>query len=134
MQLPQLLLAFMCILLGTVPTIAYNMMNHALNASRQGFGEILANAAPMASSTLFGLDALSGSALFAPVVLLLVLAIAFMITYVISKMGGASRREATPWLCGYAVDADCYRYSAHNFYGEIKRYFKWLGGMPRKGE
>ena len=20
---------------------------------------------------------------------------------------------------------------AHNFYGEIKRYFRWLGGMPR---
>jgi hydrogenase-4 component B len=134
MQLPQILLAFVCILLGTVPVIAYSILNNALNASRQGFGEILANASPMASSTLLGLDALGGSALFAPVVLLLVLVIAFAITYVISKLGGASRREATPWLCGYAVDADCYRYSAHNFYGEIKRYFKWLGGMPKKSE
>ena len=34
------------------------------------------------------------------------------------------------WLCGYAREADCHRYSAHNFYGEIKRYFRWLGGAP----
>ena len=27
-------------------------------------------------------------------------------------------------------EADCHRYSAHNFYGEIKRYFRWLGGAP----
>ena len=32
---------------------------------------------------------------------------------------------------GYVLEADCHRYSAHNFYGEIKRYFRWLGGAPR---
>ena len=46
----------------------------------------------------------------------------------------ASRRAAAPWLCGYVREADCHRYSAHNFYGEIKRYFRWLGGMPRNNE
>ncbi len=132
MQLPQVFLAFVCILLGTVPALAYSVMNQAISASRQGFGEILANAAPMANSPLTGLDAVNGTAILAPVVLLVVLVIVFMITYVISKLGGAQRRAATPWLCGYAAEADCYRYSAHNFYGEIKRYFKWLGGMPKK--
>ena len=58
--------------------------------------------------------------------------VVFLVTYVISKLGGATRRTATPWLCGYVLEADCYRYTAHNFYGEIKRYFKWLGGMPKK--
>ena len=42
-----------------------------------------------------------------------------------------SRRAAAPWRCGYALDADCNRYVAHNFYGEIKRYFRWLGGRTQ---
>jgi hypothetical protein len=86
------------------------------------------------SGTLTGLDAVNGSALFVPVALMIVIALVFLVTYVISKLGGAARRSATPWLCGYVLEADCYRYSAHNFYGEIKRYFKWLGGMPKKHE
>jgi len=132
MQLPQLFLAAMCILLGVVPAIAYNIMNSALAVSKQGFGEVLAAAQPMAANPGTGLDALSGSALLAPVLVAVVLAFAFLVTYVISKLGGAVRRSATPWLCGYVLEADCYRYTAHNFYGEIKRYFKWLGGMPKK--
>ena len=132
MQLPQFFLAAACILLGTVPAIAYSVMTQALNSSRQGFGATLADAAPMMSGRWAGLDALNGAALFAPLALMVVLALVFLVTYVISKLGGATRRVATPWLCGYVLEADCYRYSAHNFYGEIKRYFKWLGGMPKK--
>jgi hypothetical protein len=134
MQIPQVFLAGCCILLGTVPAIAYNVMNQALNVSRQGSGETLANAAPMMSGGVFGLDAVSGTALFVPLALVVVLALAFLVTYVISKLGGATRRAGVPWLCGYVLEADCYRYGAHNFYGEIKRYFKWMGGMPKKHE
>ena len=54
----------------------------------------------------------------------------FLLAFTISKLGGATRRAAAPWLCGYAREAECNRYVAHNFYGEIKRYFRWLGGMP----
>ena len=134
MQLPQLFLAFCCILLGTVPALAYSVMNQALSVSRQGFGALLADSAPMGNSALSGLDALNGSALFVPFALVIVLFLVFMVTYIISKLGGASRRTATPWLCGYVLDADCYRYNAHNFYGEIKRYFKWIGGGHKKAE
>ena len=132
MQLPQLFLAAVCILLGIIPACAYWVIQHALNASRQGFGATLADAAPMMSGSLVGLDAVNGTALFAPLALMVVLGLVFLVTYVISKLGGATRRVATPWLCGYVLEADCYRYSAHNFYGEIKRYFRWLGGMPKK--
>ena len=58
----------------------------------------------------------------------------FLVVRFISKLGRAPRRAAAPWLCGYVREADCYRYSAHNFYGEIKRYFRWLGGAPRAGK
>ena len=56
----------------------------------------------------------------------------FLVVRGLSKLGSASRRAAAPWLCGYVREADCHRYSAHNFYGEIKRYFRWLGGAARR--
>jgi hypothetical protein len=73
----------------------------------------------------------NSAAVFAPLALGVVLALTFALVYGISKLGSATRRAAVPWLCGYAREAECNRYVAHNFYGEIKRYFRWLGGMPR---
>ncbi len=131
MRIPQVVLAAICITLGIVPSIAFRFMQSAMDASRQGLGIALSNAAPMMSGPWVGIQDLDHTASFVPLVLLVVLGLAFLVTYGISKMGSASRRAAAPWLCGYVSEAECYRYSAHNFYVEIKRYFRWLGGMPR---
>jgi NADH:ubiquinone oxidoreductase subunit 5 (subunit L)/multisubunit Na+/H+ antiporter MnhA subunit len=130
MQLPQVVLAFFCVLLGVVPAIGFRLMQHALEASRGGLGTTLANASPMVSNPLTGLAQAPSAAVFAPVALAAVLGLMFLAVYGISKLGSASRRAAEPWLCGYVREADCHRYVAHNFYGEIKRYFGWLGGAP----
>lgn len=130
MQLPQLLLAFFCVLLGIVPAIAFSLMQRALEASRGGLGTMLANAAPMRTGPLTGATPLNSAALLVPVALAAVLGLMFLLACGISKLGRAQRRAAVPWLCGYAREADCHRYGAHNFYGEIKRYFRWLGGAP----
>jgi formate hydrogenlyase subunit 3/multisubunit Na+/H+ antiporter MnhD subunit len=130
MQLPQLLLAFFCVLLGIVPAIAFSLMQRALEASRGGLGTMLANAAPMRTGPLTGASPLNSAALLVPVALAAVLGLMFLLAYGISKLGRAQRRAAVPWLCGYVREADCHRYGAHNFYGEIKRYFRWLGGAP----
>ena len=129
MQLPQLVLAFFCILLGVVPAIGFRLVQHALEASRGGLGTTLANASPMISGPLTGLAEVNSAGLYAPVTVALVLGLMFLIVYGVSKLGGATRRSAEPWLCGYVREADCHRYVARNFYGEIKRYFGWLGGM-----
>jgi formate hydrogenlyase subunit 3/multisubunit Na+/H+ antiporter MnhD subunit len=134
MQLPQLALAFLCVLLGVVPAIAFRLMQRALEASRGGLGTTLANAFPMRSGPLAGISEIDSAAVFAPAALAVVLALILLLVYGISKLGGASRRAAVPWLCGYAREAECNRYVAHNFYGEIKRYFRWLGGMQRAPE
>ena len=131
MQVPQVVLAALCVLLGVAPAIAFRLMQHALDASPQGLGFALSNAAPVVSGPLTGLKELHSAALFAPVALAMVLGLMFLIAYGISKLGGAPRRAAAQWLCGYAREAECHRYVAHNFYGEIKRYFRWLGGAPR---
>jgi formate hydrogenlyase subunit 3/multisubunit Na+/H+ antiporter MnhD subunit len=134
MQLPQLALAFCCVVLGIVPVIGFRLMQRALEASRGGLGTTLANALPMRSSPLAGIYEFNSAAVFAPAALAAVLGLTVVLVYNLSKLGGASRRAAQPWLCGYAQEAECNRYVAHNFYGEIKRYFGWLGGLPHASE
>jgi formate hydrogenlyase subunit 3/multisubunit Na+/H+ antiporter MnhD subunit len=131
MQLPQVALAFLCVLLGVAPAIGFRLMQRALDASRGGLGTTLANSFPLRSRLVAGISEVDSAAVFAPATLAVVLALIFLLVYGIAKLGGASRRAAVPWLCGYAREAECNRYVAHNFYGEIKRYFRWLGGMPR---
>ena len=130
MQLPQVVLALLCILLGVMPAIAFHLMQAALDASSQGYGTALAGAAPMQSGLWSGLEKVQATALFAPLALAVVLGLMFLVVRLISKLGRAPRRAAVPWLCGYVREAECHRYVAHNFYGEIKRYFRWLGGAP----
>jgi len=134
MQVPQVVLALLCVLLGVVPAIAFHLLRQVLEASQGGFGSALANAVPMVNEPLTGLQGPSAAAVFAPVMLAVVLGVMFLLAYGISKLGHAPRRAAVPWLCGYAREAECNRYVAHNFYGEIKRYFRWLGGMPKTGK
>ena len=130
MQVPQLALAFLCVLLGVLPGFGYFLLLAGLHASRGGLGTVLAGASP-ASLPLAGLYGPQSSAVFAPLALAAVLGVLLLLVWGISRLGGATRRATTPWLCGYAQEADCHRYVAHNFYGEIKRYFGWLGGAPR---
>jgi formate hydrogenlyase subunit 3/multisubunit Na+/H+ antiporter MnhD subunit len=130
MQAPQVLLALLCVLLGVFPSIAFNLMQRALGASRQGFGAALFDARPMTGGLLSGIHTTAAAALFVPLALAMVLGLAFAAAFALSKLGDAKRRAAAPWLCGYATEADCHRYVAHNFYGEIKRYFRWVGGAP----
>jgi formate hydrogenlyase subunit 3/multisubunit Na+/H+ antiporter MnhD subunit len=134
MQLPQVALALACVLLGVVPAIGFRLMQLALDASSQGYGTALAKAAPVQSSLWTGVEQLQSTAVFAPLGFAVALGLMFLVARSLSRLGSASRRAAAPWLCGYVREADCHRYSAHNFYGEIKRYFRWLGGMPRHSE
>ena len=131
MQLPQVALALLCILLGVVPALGFRLVQHALEASRQGYGIALANSMSLKSAYLTGIGTLNAVAVFRPIALAMVLGLLFVVTAKISKLGNAPRRTAAPWLCGYATEAECHRYVAHNFYGEIKRYFDWLGGNPQ---
>ena len=131
MQIPQLLLAIFCILFGLVPGLAYHLIHLSLAASSQGLAARLLNAAPAQTDLLIALPAGVGLAILAPLTIGVILLVMFLISQFISRLGAAERRTAEVWLCGYVRDADAYRYSAHNLYTEVKRYFRWVGGMPR---
>jgi len=130
MQIPQLFLALICVLLGIIPGIGYALIFRAVAASPHGFGPALVHYMAMPDNIWAGLSGVGAQSIFVPLALLAVLALAFLAARFISKLGGASPRASAPWLCGYAREAECNRYVAHGFYGEIKRYFRWLGGAP----
>jgi hydrogenase-4 component B len=131
MQAPQVFLAALCILLGVAPALAVQLLSKALHASRQSYGTLLAYADPLVSGPGLGLENTRGTALLAPLALAAVVAWMFFLAWFLARLGGATRRAGVPWLCGYAREAEPHRYSAHHFYAEIKRYFRWLGGAPR---
>jgi formate hydrogenlyase subunit 3/multisubunit Na+/H+ antiporter MnhD subunit len=130
MQFPQLILAALCLVFGIIPIGAYQLIEQALDSSQQGL------AAGLAKMPLAHLDGIAGiaspgsTALFDPLVLIVVLGILFTAAMVISRLGGAERKVDEPWLCGYAQDAEQHRYGAHHLYSGIKRYFRWIGGKP----
>jgi hydrogenase-4 component B len=133
MQLPQCFLAGLCLLLGMMPIIALVLVRRALNVSRQGFGGPLADHLPLAGGWGSGLAQSPPAAVFVPLALALVMGLLFLLSRAVAKLGRAPRRAAAPWLCGYAREAECHRYGARHFYGEIKRWFHWLGGAPAPG-
>jgi formate hydrogenlyase subunit 3/multisubunit Na+/H+ antiporter MnhD subunit len=130
MQIPQLLLALLCVLLGILPAIAYGLIHNVLASSPHGFGPALAGVAPAPVNLWAGISGAGSGSVFVPLAVAAVLVLVFLLARFISRLGGAARRTAVPWLCGYAREAECNRYVAHGFYGEIKRYFRWLGGAP----
>ncbi|HKC71601.1 MAG TPA: proton-conducting transporter membrane subunit [Terriglobales bacterium] len=127
MQLPQILLAAACVVLGIVPGLAFVFLQQAIAATPRGAVSL---AVQPTAGVFAGVAGPQGTALFVPLALLAVLGGSFLIAYAISRLGSAPRRAAAPWLCGYAPETEHERYIAHNFYGEIKRHFRWLGGAP----
>jgi hypothetical protein len=91
----------------------------------------LADSGAVGAGAVSGLHLADGTALYFPLVIGVMLAIAFLIARTFSKLGGSVRRAGDPWLCGYGREVDCYRYNASHFYIEITRHFNWLGCNPR---
>jgi formate hydrogenlyase subunit 3/multisubunit Na+/H+ antiporter MnhD subunit len=132
MQVPQVFLSTLCILIGVLPALAFRLLKAAIAHSQQGFGTMLASTTQADSRLFLGINLAGGAAVFAPVALFVPIALMFGIAIWVAHLGGARRRAAEPWLCGYAQQQDCYRYTAHHFYGELKRYLWWLSGTPRR--
>ena len=105
-------------------------MKSGIQTSEQGIGTTLAEGFPV-SQTL-AIAGPGGQAVVVPFVLGVVLLGMLLLAWVLSRSGGSKRRTAAPWLCGYALEAEGNRYTAHGLYGEVKRYLRWAGGTARR--
>jgi hydrogenase-4 component B len=131
MQLPQVVLAALCVLVGLLPFSAFWLIHRALVGSQQGLGIVLAKIPLQEVAGLTGINGLVGGAVFMPIALLLLFVGLLGLARWVSRLGRAERRGAEPWLCGYAQEADQNRYGAHNLYYDFMRHFRWVGGLPR---
>ena len=123
MQIPQVLLAAACIVLGIVPAIGYIILNKALASGPQGVSQFLPRLVLDKGDFVTGISAGAHGALFIPIAIGIALAALMGLAHIISRLGNAKRRTADIWLCGYDKEADIHRYGAHNLYGEVKHLF-----------
>ncbi len=130
MLVPQIVLAALCALLGLAPHLGYQLIHRALLASPQGLGVALAKLPPLEVTGLTGVAGPAGLALLSPLVVAAVFGALLLLAAGISRVGGAVRRTAEPWLCGYVAESDQMRYGAHNLYREVTRYLPWVGRTP----
>lgn len=133
MGLPQWFLAGLCAVLGLFPALGVGLIDLALEASRHGAGAMLCGVGALGEGAGWGLAVPGGVGVVMPIAVAGVLGMGFLIARGISRLGAAGRRAAEPWLCGYVSEADCHRYAARGFYGELRRYLKWVGGSAGTG-
>jgi len=132
MQLPQVFLALTCILLGMWPTMGTGLLAKALRMSHSGLLGDMAGATGVSRGAWSRLTAADGSAQFAPAGLAGLLIGGLFVAVLIGRAGGAKRRSAEPWLCGYARQSEHNRYRAHGYYWELKRLVARVGGGQSK--
>jgi hydrogenase-4 component B len=130
MLAPQVVLAGCCLILGLAPQAGYQMIHRALVGSQQGLGVALAKLPPLQTTGLTGIAGPAGLAVLSPLVVAAVFGALLVAAAGISLAGGAVRRTAEPWLCGYVAESDQMRYGARNLYREVARYLPWVGRTP----
>jgi formate hydrogenlyase subunit 3/multisubunit Na+/H+ antiporter MnhD subunit len=128
---PKVFLAGICIVLGLAPMLGVRAVLMALANSRQGLGELLAGPSPLLAGAVGGLSSADLLAVISPLAVAGVLGLMILLARAISRVGGATRRAAVPWLCGYAREAEHNRYHSRHFFGELQRYLRWAGGVKR---
>lgn len=126
MLVPQAVLAGCCLILGLAPQIGFVMIHRALIASPHGLGATLGKVPALPTSALTGVAGPGGAAVLSPLVVAAVFAALLLLAAGLSLAGGAVRRPAEPWLCGYATESDQTRYGARHLYREVARYLPWV--------
>jgi hydrogenase-4 component B len=121
MQLPQVLLAIACIALGLVPAAGYLLLDRALASGPAGISQFLPRLVFDGPGLAGGVT--TGGAIFIPIVIGAAIVGFMALASFISRLGGATRRTNSIWLCGYDQEADIHRYGAHNLYDEVKHLF-----------
>lgn len=141
MLLPKVILAILCLVQGLLPFLYFETFigifkNSAGSVLQPVFADIsldnyIVNSAMGVSVTVPGLDG-TVSSVAVPLVVLIILAAAYIFAWLLKKSGGAEEKEVPTWLCGYQDLNNNNRYVAHNMYSAFKKAVKWTGGNVKK--
>lgn len=141
MLLPKVILAILCLVQGLLPILYFETFigifkNSAGSTLQAVFGDVsldnyIVNSVMGVSVTVPGLEG-AVSSVAVPLVVLIILAAAYLFAWLLRKSGGAEEKEVPTWLCGYQDLNNNNRYVAHNMYSAFKKAVKWTGGNVKK--
>ncbi len=137
MQIPQVVLAGLCVLFGLVPVLALSGVYRAVVAAvpsglAPSFASLMGDS-PAGLKLIF--NSQTGGVWF-PSLVLIVLAICMGLGWWLSRLGGAAKRQVSEWHCGAPVTNEMARYEARSFYGPFKKAFSGIYpmvGVPKAG-
>jgi hydrogenase-4 component B len=132
MQVPQVLIAALCILLGVYPLLVLRPLYAATQA-------ILPNGYAPSFASLFGnmgagvsLSVAGGRVgVWNPPLILAGLFVCFLISYGIYLLAASPSRKTAVWLCGEEHGEDEVRYRAHSFYLPFQDFLAFRIGRYR---
>lgn len=128
MLIPQIFLAILCVVFGLFPWLGVSNIHNAILHSANGFGGAFGSEYAIGGDTIAGVSYLRGVSFFSPILIATTMIIFVFLSAILLKVGDAQSRKTSSWLCGYTTDETACRYTAHNFYGELKRVFKTQSG------
>ncbi len=135
MLFPKIILAIICLVQGFFPWLFVTLFSKVF-AMSEGSLIQAAFTGPAADATLaksyagvtFNLASGAPVAFIMPLVLLAMLAVAFLFAAWLRRAGGAEQRTAPVWLCGYQTLNNDNRYLSSHIYAAFKKFMKWTGG------
>ncbi|MBI4977053.1 MAG: hypothetical protein HZC28_06190 [Spirochaetes bacterium] len=141
MLLPKLLLALVCIVQGLFPIAFYKLIAAVFRASESSsleslfaasaFGEQIVNRKTGVSLMIPGIGAnIVATAL--PLMILAVIAGAFILAALLKRSGGAKEQKTEPWLCGYQDHKNSNRYTSTHMFSALKKLLWWTGGNVKQ--
>ncbi len=136
MLVPKLILTAVCLMQGLMPFLFYRIIISVFSGSA---GSVMQGRfASYDFSRIVGLspagiqvrDFYSGAVIAAafPVIILLVIACAFLISYLLRISGGSKEVTAPTWLCGYQSLNNHNRYTDRSMFAALKNLLWWTGG------
>lgn len=139
MFFPKALIAIICLVQGFFPWIFVGLLSKILATSQGSIAQALfsdpavqASLQRSWSGLSFNMGGATGVAFIMPLVLLAMLAVAYLFASWLRKAGGSETRSAPVWLCGYQTLNSLNSYTSSHIYAAFKSFMKWTGGNVRK--
>ncbi len=141
MLAPKFILALLCLVQGLFPFMYYSLF---INIFKNSGGSIIQPMFAGVSLNDYIVNSVMGvtvsvpgmqgvlSFVAVPVVVLIILVIAWIFAWLLKKSGGSEEKTVPTWLCGYQDLNNGNRYVSKNMYAAFKKALWWTGGNVKK--
>jgi len=136
MLFPKVVLTVLCIVQGLIPFVYFQAIIQVFQKAKGStltgpFNELnlsdtIFTSMSGVSINIPGFQGLASAA--TPIVILLVVAAAFVIARLFRNSGGSTDREVQTWLCGYTDLNNLNRYRDRSMFSSLKKFLWWTGG------